>query len=246
MAIIIHIPFDEKVISLSVNCLLGWAILLVAGVDEAGRGCVLGPLVIAGIAVSHEKLSDIIALGVMDSKLLTQKKRNLLFQEILKVAPAFKVIKVSPFEIDKAVNCQIRLHKLNRLEAKTMAQVIEYLCPDEVYVDAADIIEDRFASHISECLTVKPKIISRHKADQLYPIVSAASIIAKVERDREIELLKIEFGDIGSGYLHDKKTQTFLNDWLKNNTTYPSCVRKSWKPAKKALSDRDSLQQKLF
>jgi len=220
--------------------------LLVAGVDEAGRGCVIGPLVVAGVVVSAEQLSALAALGVKDSKLLSSKKRELFFKEILALVQNFKVIKVSPLEIDEAVNCKIPLHKLNRLEAKTMAKVIEYLSPDEVYVDAADIFEDRFAAYISECLTVKPKIISQHKADMRYPIVSAASIIAKVERDREIEFLKKEFGDFGSGYLHDKKTRAFLVEWLKNNKNYPSCVRQSWKPVKTALSERDSIQQKLF
>ncbi|MCL2642311.1 MAG: ribonuclease HII [Candidatus Bathyarchaeota archaeon] len=220
--------------------------VLVAGVDEAGRGCIIGPLVVAGVVVLKETLPDLVALNVKDSKLLTQKKRNKLFTEITNITQTFKITKIPPFEIDKAVNCQIPLHKLNRLEAKTMAQVIEHLHPDEVYVDAADILEERFATHITEHLTFKPKIISRHKADQLYPIVSAASIIAKVERDQEIENLKTEFGDFGSGYLHDKKTQTFLTEWLKNNKDYPPCVRKSWKPAKKALSERDTTQQKLF
>ncbi|MCL1977102.1 MAG: ribonuclease HII [Candidatus Bathyarchaeota archaeon] len=238
----------KSVISLSVNVFfcLGWKRVLVAGVDEAGRGCIIGPLVIAGIAVPKEKMPDIMALGVKDSKLLSPKKRSSLFQEIIKITPNFKIVKVPPSEIDKAVDCQIRLHKLNRLEAKTMAQIIEYLCPSEVYVDAADIIAERFATHISECLTIKPQIISRHKADQLYPVVSAASILAKVERDREIELLRNEFGDLGSGYLHDKKTQFFLTEWLKTNKDYPDWVRKSWKPAKKALSERDTAQQKLF
>ena len=226
--------------------MLGWVMLIIAGVDEAGRGCVIGPLVVAGVVISKEMMSELTALDVKDSKLLTQKKRNTLFQEIIKIVPAFKTVKIPPVEIDKAVNCQIPLHKLNRLEAKTMAQVIEGLHPDEVYVDAADILEERFATHIRECLTFNPKIISRHKADQLYPIVSAASIIAKVTRDREIELLKNEYGNIGSGYLHDEKTKTFLVEWLKNNKDYPKCVRKSWKPAKKALSERDTAQQKLF
>ncbi|MCL2135182.1 MAG: ribonuclease HII [Candidatus Bathyarchaeota archaeon] len=220
--------------------------VLIAGVDEAGRGCVIGPLVVAGVAVSNEKISDLIALGVKDSKLLSPKKRNELFQEIFKIIQKFKVIKVPPLEIDKAVECQIRLHKLNRLEAKTMAQIIEHFCPDEVYVDAADTLEERFATHIQEHLTIKPKIISRHKADQLYPIVSAASIIAKVERDKEIEQIKNEFGDIGSGYMHDKKTQNFLIQWLKTNTDYPPFIRRSWKPVKKTLNERNTIQQKLF
>jgi ribonuclease HII len=221
--------------------------LLVAGVDEAGRGCVIGPLVVAGVMMPAEQLASLAVLGVKDSKLLTPKRRELFFKEIIGMVQAFKVIKVSPVDIDKAVDCQVPLHKLNRLEAKTMAKIIEALSPDKVYVDAADVIEERFAVHIGECLSsVKTLIISRHKADKLYPIVSAASILAKVERDREIELLKKELGDFGSGYLHDKKTRNFLVDWLKTNGDYPSCVRKSWKPVKKALSERGTVQQKLF
>lgn len=219
--------------------------MLVAGVDEAGRGCVIGPLVVAGVAVQTEQLSTLSALGVKDSKLLTPKKREALYDEIIKLTQTYKTIKLAPAEIDKVVESSRRLHKLNRLEAQTMAQIIQALNPNEVYVDAADVLEHRFANHIRECLTIKAKIISRHKADLVYPIVSAASIIAKVERDREITSLRCEYGDFGSGYLHDPKTQLFINQWLKDNSDYPSCVRKSWKPAKKALSERGTKQQTL-
>ncbi len=219
--------------------------MLVAGVDEAGRGCVIGPLVVAGVAVQTEQLSALSALGVKDSKLLTAKKRESLYDEIIKLTQIYKTIKLAPAEIDKVVESSRRLHKLNRLEAQTMAQIIQALNPNEVYVDAADVLEHRFANHIRECLTIKAKIISRHKADLIYPIVSAASIIAKVERDREITSLRCEYGDFGSGYLHDPKTQLFISKWLKDNTDYPSCVRRSWKPAKKALSERGTKQQTL-
>ncbi len=219
--------------------------MLVAGVDEAGRGCVIGPLVVAGVAVQYEQLPALTALGVKDSKLLTAKKRESLYDEIIKLTQTYKTIKLAPAEIDKVVESSRRLHKLNRLEAQTMAQIIQTLAPNEAYVDAADVLERRFATHIRECLTIKAKIISRHKADLIYPIVSAASIIAKVERDREIATLRGEYGDFGSGYLHDPKTQLFISEWLKDNTDYPSCVRKSWKPAKKALRERGTKQQTL-
>jgi len=133
--------------------------VLVAGVDEAGRGCIIGPLVVAGIAVEEEQLQALAALGVKDSKLLTAKKREAIYEQILNCVKSFKTIKLPPAEIDKAVECQIRLQKLNRLEAKTMAQIIEALAPNEAYVDAADIVEERFGVHISECLTIKTKII---------------------------------------------------------------------------------------
>ena len=150
-----------------------------------------------------------------------------------------------PSQIDIVVESARRLHKLNRLEAQTMAQIIEELKPDQAYVDAADTVEQRFGNHIRERLKTKTRIISRHKADRIYPIVSAASIIAKVERDREIENLRHEYGNFGSGYLTDEKTMIFLKQLLERHGDYPDFVRKSWKPAKRVKSENGFLQQKL-
>ncbi|MGA3061483.1 MAG: ribonuclease HII [Candidatus Bathyarchaeia archaeon] len=219
--------------------------MLIAGVDEAGRGCVIGPLVVAGVMVTTENLPFLIDLGVKDSKLLTSKKREELYPEIIRLSEKCHTIKLHPYQIDKAVDSARRLHKLNRLEAQTMAQVIEALKPDEAYVDAADTVEHRFGNHIRECLKTRTRIISKHKADKIYPVVSAASIIAKVERDREIACLREEYGDFGSGYLTDGKTTVFLKQLLEKNDDYPSFVRKSWKPAKRAKNEKGTLQQKL-
>jgi ribonuclease HII len=219
--------------------------VLVAGVDEAGRGCVIGPLVIAGFLVKEENLPILAQLGVKDSKLLSPRKREALLIEIIRVAEKNQIIKLKPREIDSAVMSGRKLHKLNRLEAQTMARIINALDPNEAYVDAADVLEDRFKHHIQEDLTVKAKIISRHKADKIFPVVSAASIIAKVERDREITALKATVGDFGSGYLTDKKTMVFLKQWMQNHVEYPDCVRESWKPAKQVKNQRGSVQRKL-
>jgi ribonuclease HII len=193
-----------------------------------------------------EVLPYLTELGVKDSKLLTPEKRELLYPTILQLTEKYHTIKVQPSQIDKAVNSARRLHKLNRLEAQIMAQIIETLKPDEAYVDAADTIEHRFGNHIRECLKVKTRIVSRHKADRIYPVVSAASIIAKVERDREVAALRAEWGDFGSGYLTDGKTMTFLRLLIKNNDEYPNFIRKSWKPAKKAKNEKDTVQKTLF
>jgi ribonuclease HII len=219
--------------------------MLVAGVDEAGRGCVIGPLVIAGFLIKEENLPVLVQLGVKDSKLLSPKKRETLYTEIMHVAIKHHVIKLAPKEIDCVVESKRKLHKLNRLEARTMAQIINTLKPNEAYVDAADVIEERFKHHIQEGLTVKAKITSRHKADKIYPVVSAASIIAKVERDNEIKALKDTYGDFGSGYLTDQKTMRFLRQWLQTHDEYPDCVRKSWKPAKQAKNEKGTVQKKL-
>ena len=219
--------------------------MLVAGVDEAGRGCVIGPLVIAGVLMKEENLHVLSQLGVKDSKLLSPKKREALAAEIARLAEKHHVVKLLPKEIDRAVESKRKLHKLNRLEAQTMAQIINVLKPDEVYVDAADVLEERFKHHIQEGLTVKARITSRHKADKIYPVVSAASIIAKVERDREIEALRGAYGDFGSGYLTDQKTMRFLKQWLQTHAEYPCCVRKSWKPAKQVKNEKGTVQKKL-
>ena len=219
--------------------------MLVAGIDEAGRGCVIGPLVVAGVAVKEENLSALAALGVKDSKLLTAKKREALFPEIVRLAQKHVVLKVSPLEIDRAVESQRKLHKLNRLEAETMAQIVTALEPDVAYVDAADVLEKRFGQHILEASTFKTRIVSEHKADRTYPVVSAASILAKVERDSAVATLRSEFGDFGTGYLTDPKTTQFLTQWLRTHSEYPDCIRKSWKPAKQAKAEQGTTQQKL-
>jgi ribonuclease HII len=219
--------------------------MLVAGVDEAGRGCVIGPLVVAGVAIKSENLQFLAELGVKDSKLLTAKKREALYPEIIKLTQNYQVIKVPPAQIDKVVRSSRVLHKLNRLEAQTMAKIIETLKPDEAYVDAADVLEDRFGYHISECLKCKTKIISQHKADRTFPVVSAASIIAKVERDSDITKLRLKYGDFGSGYLTNEKTMVFLKRLLDGKGDFPSFVRKSWKPAQKAKSEHGTIQRKL-
>ena len=219
--------------------------MLIAGVDEAGRGCIIGPLIIAGVLIKKENLTLLAQLGVKDSKILSPKKRQTLVSKITTLAEKYHIIKLSPKEIDRAVESKRKLHKLNRLEAQTMTQIINTLKPDIAYIDAADVIEDRFKHHIQEGLTFKTKIVSKHKADKIYPVVSAASIIAKVERDKEIAALKGKFGDFGSGYLTDQKTMRFLKKWLQTNTEYADCVRKSWKPAKQAKNEKGTLQKKL-
>jgi len=220
--------------------------VLIVGIDEAGRGCVIGPLVIAGYLIKEEKIPLLLKLGVKDSKKLSPKKREKIISKIKTIAENYTTINVEPMEIDKVVESKRKLHKLNRLEAKTMAQIIEKLKPDKAFVDAADVNEKRFKQHIQEYLTIEPQIVSKHKADEIFPVVSAASIIAKVNRDNEIKKLRSKYGDFGSGYLSDKKTISFLKNWIKNNSEYPSCVRKSWKPAKRIKNEKGTKQIELF
>jgi ribonuclease HII len=219
--------------------------MLVAGVDDAGRGAVIGPLVIAGVLLDGEDLYKLKEIGAKDSKLLSPHRREFLEGEIKKIVMKYEVLKLQPNEIDVVVLSGRKLHKLNWLEAQTMARVIEALKPDKVYVDASDVLEERFKQHILECLPFRVDIVSEHKADQNYVAVSAASIIAKVERDREVSLLAQVYGDLGSGYPSDPRTMNFLETLMKDTDEYPDFIRKSWKPAKKVKDGRGTQQSKL-
>ena len=217
----------------------------IVGVDDAGRGSIIGPLVIAGVLFNEEDLPQLKDLGVKDSKVLSPNRREKLAEEIKKLALKYHVIKLQPAEIDKVVESNRKLHKLNRLEAQTMAKVIEVLKPDMAYVDASDVLADRFKYHILECLPFSVQIISEHKADAKYPIVSAASIIAKVERDKAIAELTSKYGKIGCGYPTDPETLEFLENWMKEHGKYPDFVRQSWEPAKRLRKQIEAKQTKL-
>jgi ribonuclease HII len=220
--------------------------MLIGGVDDAGRGPIIGPLVIAGVLVDEETLPKLVSLGVKDSKLLSPRRREQLRKGILEVVKEYYVVKLSPAEIDKVVETGTKLNRLNRLEARAMAEVIRNLKPDIVYVDASDVLADRFGQHIAEEVPFKVQIVSEHKADRTYPVVSAASIIAKVERDSVVAELREKYGDFGSGYMADPKTVSFLKQWINTHAEYPEFVRKSWKPAKNFKDKAESFQSRLI
>jgi len=217
----------------------------IAGVDDAGRGSIIGPLAIAGVLLDEKDLPKLMDLGVKDSKRLSPRRREELAAEIKKLALKYHVAMLSPAEIDRVVETGKKLHKLNRLEAQTMAKVITILKPDVAYVDASDVLADRFKQHILENITFKVQVISEHKADANYPIVSAASIIAKVERDRAISELQEKYGSMGCGYPTDPNTLKFLEKWVRKFGSYPDFVRKSWKPAKRLKTKAEKDQMKL-
>jgi ribonuclease HII len=114
-----------------------------------------------------------------------------------------------------------------------MARIIDKLSPDIAYVDASDISTERFKKQITERLRKDVKVIAAHKADRIYVIVAAASIIAKVVRDREIRKLKRIFGDFGSGYPSDPRTIEAIKNWIRVHNKIPPYTRLSWKTWKK-------------
>src|SRR5919108_6038752 len=133
--------------------------LRVCGVDDAGRGPVIGPLVIAGIVVEEHKVEQLKTLGVKDSKMLLASTRTRLSKEIPGLVDGYHVVELEALEIDKIVNRAPKFQRLNLLEAKAMAKVIEKLKPDVAYVDSSDTRTERFKNNILDCLSFAPRIV---------------------------------------------------------------------------------------
>lgn len=200
--------------------------MLVCGVDEAGRGSMIGPLVVAGISIEKSKIDELTALGVRDSKKLTPSSRAKLYKEIVKLVDNYAISKVNPKTIDDSV----MKHQLNHLEAVHMAKIIKQLGASISYVDSCDVNQARFGREIAQ-ISKTGKVKSFHHADSKFMVVSAASIIAKVTRDRAIEKLNKQYS-IGSGYPSDDKTVKFVKNWFSTHGQMPIFVRKSWAPVK--------------
>ena len=204
-----------------------------AGVDEAGRGAVIGPLIVAGVLVDEEDLEDLQRLGVRDSKVLTPRKRSELFKKIEEIALRRAFFELSPAQIDRVVLRGKKYRRLNYLEMVAMARIIQELRPDHVIIDPPDVDPERCVREIQRMLPFQVEIFSEHHADRIHPVVSAASILAKVRRDERISELRGIYGDFGSGYPSDHKTIRFLERLLKDGKEGPPFVRSSWATVKR-------------
>jgi len=211
----------------------------VLGIDEAGRGPVMGPLVFGGVMI---KEGDEELLGeVKDSKLLTHGKRMQLDKQI-RANSDFKVITVSPAEIDRALDPENKEMNLNWLEAHKQAEMINELNPDTAIIDCPSTNCKAYEAYLRE-LIINPKIklIVENKADMNYPTCAAGSILAKVRREEEVDKIKEKYGDTGSGYPADPKTKKFIQE---NWNKYPEIFRKTWATYKKLANQKD--QKTLF
>ncbi|ODS42444.1 MAG: ribonuclease HII [Candidatus Altiarchaeales archaeon IMC4] len=232
--------------------------MIVCGIDEAGRGPVIGPMVIACAVFDSDGRERLKEMNVRDSKKIAPSRRENLEPKIKRVALEWNLIHVHPAEID----LRRQSISLNMIEAMKMAELIRGLDtrPHKFIVDAADAVADNFRLKILEHLgQFDREIVSEHKADDRYLEVGAASVLAKVERDRKIKELKKEHGDFGSGYPSDEVTKVFIRQ-LMITRSLPDYVRKSWAtvdfkknqslidfcvPLERVLSNADEKQSKL-
>lgn len=209
---------------------------LILGIDEAGRGPVIGPMVICGIVVKKEDITELAQIGVKDSKLLSPANRERLKKLIEKIANKWELIKISPSQIDE--------YGMTYLHLKSIAQLINKFRPQVAIIDCPTRWPNSYERNV-RALTKnkKTKLVVENFADGKYSIVAAASILAKVARDEEIKNLSLRYGQIGSGYPSDQKTIEFLKKCLRKDSQLPDIVRKRWKTVKRVslmLKEREN------
>ncbi|MBI4362115.1 MAG: ribonuclease HII [Euryarchaeota archaeon] len=200
---------------------------LVAGVDEAGKGPVLGSMFVAGLAVEEPRLGVLPGLGVRDSKKLAPRRREAL-DPVLRALGKVEVVEVTAAQIDELR----KVLTMNKILVQCYRRVLQALRPTRAILDAADVNPGRFARNVAQGLDFEARVVAEHRADENHPIVSAASIIAKVRRDASMRALEARTGEtLGSGYPSDPVTRRWL-EGARARGPYPPYVRCSWKTAR--------------
>lgn len=197
---------------------------LCLGLDEAGRGSLVGPLVVGGFAARPDVLASLPGLGVRDSKLLSPVRREEAYERLASVGERY-ALALSPAVVDRAV----RRGQLNELEARAFAELVRQVRPARAFVDACDPVAPRFGERVALLAGRCSEVHAQHRADRELAIVAAASIVAKVTRDRHLERLRRRLGEeLGSGYPSDGRTRAFVRASLESGAT-PRWVRASWR-----------------
>lgn len=204
----------------------------IVGVDEAGRGPVLGPMVLAAVVAENASMELLRELGVKDSKALTRKARERIFQRL---TAQFEIT----YELVTPADINEQGSNLNNLEFDALCRILARIRADHLIVDAfmkPPTLAKQILSHFPTL-----EITAEWKADENHLVVSAASIVAKVIRDRQIDDLKTKLGDLGSGYPSDPKTKSWLRAQLLKNRLavhgLPSCVRVKWGTLRRLRED---------
>ena len=210
---------------------------MICGVDEAGRGPVIGPLIIAGVLFEDDSI--LIDYRVKDSKQLSPSRREELAKIIKKIAQKYEILIIPAADIDD----MRKIMTLNEIELNAFVKIIKKLKPEICYVDSVDVNENRFGKNLSEKTSNKVEIISKHKADEIYPVVSAASILAKSKREEEVKKIASTLEKklnlpLGSGYPADPITQRFFRTWLDRFGKLPPHTRHSWKTSQNILKEK--------
>jgi len=192
------------------------------GIDEAGRGSVLGPMVVGAFCCDEADFPALVDAGAADSKTLSRKRRTTRRAALAELGE-WAVELVTPAQIDAG--------NINTLEEEVFARLIHRFGPEHVIIDAPvhprgiAAFRARLERRLAALVCPIPRWTIEPKADANHPPVGAASIFAKTSRDAAIDALGPE---VGSGYPSDPKTRAWIQDLLSRDVPLPACVRTRW------------------
>lgn len=209
----------------------------VLGLDEAGRGSVLGSMFVGGVLVKEEDKSKLDDLGLKDSKKLSDRKREGFVPQIKELASTTVVKEVTAQQIDELRETV----SLNKIEIEVFLKVIEELEPDKVIIDLLGSDGDKFKLELKARLGEEfeeLEIVAENKADVNYPIVSAASILAKSSREANVRQIEDKYEiELKTGYPHDQLALQFMRNFLEDNGELPPEARSSWSTCKRIVEE---------
>ncbi|MFP4038622.1 MAG: ribonuclease HII [Candidatus Nanohaloarchaea archaeon] len=214
----------------------------ILGVDEAGRGPVIGSMFVASFEIDGDRINELEEIGVKDSKKLSNKKREEIREQLDSIGD-FTLKEIEASQIDE----MREVMTLNEIELQAFVEVLKDSDADRFTVDLPEPDGDRFIKKMKSELPEKfrdKEFVAEHGADDEYPEVSAASIVAKSAREKHVEKLQQKYGyDFGSGYPHDRPTIEFLEKFMEEKGELPEETRMSWSTAEKIV---DKNRQKSF
>lgn len=204
----------------------------ILGIDEAGRGALVGPMAIAGAMIDKDHEKSLHKLGARDSKTLSPERRQEVMDSIRKFVSENQIsfsemsLVVSPCQI---YDNSMRGVNLNDVEARKMTQIIESMQPDVAYIDCPQQNTAAFEKKLRKLITnFDCELVVKNEMDESIPIVSTASIVAKLDRDEKVDQLKKSIGyDFGDGYPHDRAIE-FLEHVLQASRERPHFIRWNW------------------
>ncbi len=221
--------------------------MLQIGIDDAGRGPVIGPMVLAGVLVDEKQEAKLKLIKVRDSKLLSPQRREFLAREIKKIVTSHVILKIPAKEIDELLAKKINLNKIEAIKTAEIINILTKSVPKvQVIVDCPSTNIMAWQNYVLAHVNNKEKVLMKceHKADVNYPVVSAASILAKVTRDSEMNRIRKQYDiECGSGYPSDPLCVKFLKTDKAKELAKIGLIRKSWQTWK--TENRKPGQKKL-
>lgn len=189
------------------------------GVDEAGKGPVLGSMFAAAVRAPADSLPD----GIDDSKRLSDDRREALAERLRDDDRVdVGVAEIEPARIDDG--------NMNDLTVTAHAEAVSSVVrPGDVGLcDAGEVDAERFARRVADAVDAEFDLDARHGADGTDEFVGAASVVAKSARESHVAELASKYGEVGSGYPGDPTTIDFLKAYVESTGELPACARASW------------------